>query len=249
MAEYKIKDAKNADLDEIYFDKNVGKMCYKNALGIITTLETSNVGNVVQSVVAGTNVTVDNTDPTNPIVNATSGGGGGIHALNPLSGFAVHAQVTNGGFLNVTLASNRLYSYPFIPAKNIISSSIYTQVISPGTAGSIGRFLIYSSVNNLPSTKLYESANLDLTTTGIKTAAVTFNFTAGTTYWLAFHSGPGGAQIYGISGTDMIPLRTNGISNTNFAFSNIDIASSPTTFSATPSFSNAETPLIAIIVT
>lgn len=30
----------------------------------------------VQSVVAGTNVTVDNTDPANPVVSATSGGGG-----------------------------------------------------------------------------------------------------------------------------------------------------------------------------
>jgi hypothetical protein len=31
----------------------------------------------VQSIVAGTNVTVDNTDPANPIVSATGGGGGG----------------------------------------------------------------------------------------------------------------------------------------------------------------------------
>lgn len=39
MAKYEIKDAKTANLDEIYFDKNVGKMCYKNAYGIITELE------------------------------------------------------------------------------------------------------------------------------------------------------------------------------------------------------------------
>jgi hypothetical protein len=32
---------------------------------------------VLQSVVAGTNVTVDNSDPANPIINATGGGGGG----------------------------------------------------------------------------------------------------------------------------------------------------------------------------
>lgn len=35
-------------------------------------------GTGVQSVVAGTNVTVDNTDPQNPIVSATGGGGGSI---------------------------------------------------------------------------------------------------------------------------------------------------------------------------
>ena len=39
MAKYEIKDAKTANLEEIYFDKNVGKMCYKNAYGIITELE------------------------------------------------------------------------------------------------------------------------------------------------------------------------------------------------------------------
>jgi hypothetical protein len=34
---------------------------------------------VVQSVVGGTNVTVDNTDPANPVINSTGGGGGGIY--------------------------------------------------------------------------------------------------------------------------------------------------------------------------
>jgi hypothetical protein len=33
----------------------------------------------IQSIVAGTNVTVDNTDPANPIVSATGSGGGGIN--------------------------------------------------------------------------------------------------------------------------------------------------------------------------
>jgi hypothetical protein len=42
----------------------------------------------VQSVVAGTNVTVNNTDPQNPIVSATGGGGGG--------GIAVGDPVTGG---------------------------------------------------------------------------------------------------------------------------------------------------------
>ena len=41
MAKYEIKDAKTANLEEIYFDKNVGKMCYKNAYGIITELESN----------------------------------------------------------------------------------------------------------------------------------------------------------------------------------------------------------------
>ena len=42
-----------------------------NFTGTVTGIDTG-----VQSVVAGTNVTVDNTDPANPIVSAAGGGGG-----------------------------------------------------------------------------------------------------------------------------------------------------------------------------
>jgi hypothetical protein len=41
MANYQVKDAKTADIQEIYFDKNVNKMCYKDALGIIKHLEST----------------------------------------------------------------------------------------------------------------------------------------------------------------------------------------------------------------
>lgn len=45
-------------------------------------------GGIVQSIVPGINITVDNTDPANPIVSATGGGGGGggnytFNATNP----------------------------------------------------------------------------------------------------------------------------------------------------------------------
>jgi hypothetical protein len=48
-----------------------------NFTGTVTGIDTG-----VQSVVAGTNVTVDNTDPANPIVSATGGGGGGLTGLS-----------------------------------------------------------------------------------------------------------------------------------------------------------------------
>lgn len=41
----------------------------------ITALENAPPGGGIQSVQAGTNVTVDNTDPANPVVSATGGGG------------------------------------------------------------------------------------------------------------------------------------------------------------------------------
>ncbi len=41
----------------------------------LTAAQLASVGTAVQSVVAGSNITVDDTDPQNPIVSATSGGG------------------------------------------------------------------------------------------------------------------------------------------------------------------------------
>jgi hypothetical protein len=108
------------------------------------------------------------------------------------------------------------------------------------------RILIYSNLNDLPNTKLYESANLPLSTTGQKTAITSFVFTAGTTYWLTLHTGINTA-IYGLTASAMLPLKTTGIAPTNLAFSNVDIASSPTTF-PTASFSNANPPFIGITI-
>lgn len=39
MAQYEIKDANTANINEIFFDKNTNKLSYKNALGIVTVLE------------------------------------------------------------------------------------------------------------------------------------------------------------------------------------------------------------------
>jgi len=49
---------------------------------------------VVQSIVAGSNVTVDDTDPANPIVSATGGGGGGgsVDSVNGQTGVVVLDQ-------------------------------------------------------------------------------------------------------------------------------------------------------------
>lgn len=54
----------------------------------VTKIYSSGGGRGLQSVVAGTNVTVDNTDPYNPIINAT-GGGGGVDSVNGATGVVV----------------------------------------------------------------------------------------------------------------------------------------------------------------
>jgi len=57
-----------------------------DTLEIITfNLGTTSGGGGIDSVQAGTNVTIDNTDPANPIISSTASGGGGATSLNDLS--------------------------------------------------------------------------------------------------------------------------------------------------------------------
>lgn len=212
MADYKIKDAKTADLDEIYFDKNIGKMCYKNALGIITTLETSNVGNVVQSVVAGTNVNIDDTDPANPIVNAISSSGGeakgGVHTMVPFWGlfnFGTTAHITSSSPNSMNLSNDQVIYYPYIPNIDYTCGSFSIDANS-GVVGAKARICVYTqNTNGLPTTLVYSSADLDLSTTGSKTAITSFSFVAGNTYWLALQSS-GTPNVDAISASSLLQV-------------------------------------------
>lgn len=209
MADYKIKDAKTADIDEIYFDKNIGKMCYKNALGIIKTLETSNVGNVVQSIVAGTNVTVNNTDPANPVVNATGGGGGSASGLQTavfgtLFGMSTTAA-TNCTSVNTWPSQDCMTYYPYIP-NTTFTCIQFAITVNTAQATGLARICVYSSSNGQPGNLLYSSANLDCSTTGSKTVVSSFAFTQGTVYWLALQTNVAGMSLAGISNSALLQV-------------------------------------------
>jgi hypothetical protein len=71
--------------------------------------------------------------------------------------------------------------------------------VSFGSVGATFRALIYSNLNGLPNTKLFESTTIDGSTSGLKTITNTFNFVGGTTYWLCYHSGVSGAALVSIN--------------------------------------------------
>jgi hypothetical protein len=171
----------------------------------------------------------------------------GVHAPLVVSGRSVSYMITSALSLPTAALSNqRISAMPFIPMVGFTSASFYINV-STLQAGALARILIYSNLNGLPDQKLYESANLDLSTNGIKTAVASFSFNAGTTYWLALHS-QGTAQITFLSATNMILIAHGGVSApTTYFYPTVayPIGSAPTTFGAVNS-ANGNAPFIAI---
>lgn len=72
-------------------------LVYKNEAGTWTTWASLG-GTGVQSIVEGTNITVDDTDPANPIVSAS--GGGSTNALTPASLHATYGDHFTGASLD-----------------------------------------------------------------------------------------------------------------------------------------------------
>lgn len=123
-----------------------------------------------------------------------SGGGGassGTHAPFELGSGKIYSNIPIGAS-NATApfsTANLILIMPFKPAQTFTTSNIFVNVSVLG-AGVNARILLYShsATNGLPDTKIYESANLDCSTTGVKTATTAQTFTAGTTYWLGVHA-------------------------------------------------------------
>lgn len=182
---------------------------------------------------------------TKPASSGGSGGSGsGIHAILPLaSGGKTSVALNAGGQTSTSQTNTRLYSYPFIPNQSITTSDLY--IFCTGLQiGALGRILIYSDSNGLPTTKLYESADLDLSTTGTKTATTTFNFVAGTRYWLTYHA-QGTANISVINTSALISIKLTDDTMYTYYWSTAALGSAPTTFTITGQFLNV-VPFIGI---
>ena len=98
----------------------------------------------VETIVAGTNVTVDNTDPNNPIVNASGGGGGGV-SLHPVVSGGYYGNQWNYS-PNMTVAAGygqRILIRPvFLRAGQYDTIHAWYQTAS-SQAGSFNRYAVY----------------------------------------------------------------------------------------------------------
>ena len=159
---------------------------------------------------------------TQILISGGSGGGAsGIHALvKPPSGTAVCQQLVASGIGSTAQIANRLIVAPFLPATSFTCSDLFIRVIT-GVASSLAKIVVYDDLNSVPNNLLYASADLDCSTTGTKTATTTFNFVAGTTYWVGVFTSATQAiftmaanQTYSFTITGATPGPSNCLSTT-----------------------------------
>jgi hypothetical protein len=179
------------------------------------------------------------------------GGGGasglkGVHTLLPLSfNQSTSAIITTPANLsNVGLTANRLVLYPFIPANSFTAETMFINCTTL-LSGANARILIYSDLNGSPNSKLMESTDLSLATTGQKSYVSFFDFVAGTTYWLGVHASTGGSVTH-MAASSIMPIYNFGINVYVNYFVNVAFGSAPATItSKTPNTTN--TPFIGMI--
>lgn len=138
---------------------------------------------VQATLVSGTNIKTVNSTSLLGSGNITTPVG--IHAARiPASGGYINPlMVTYQATSVTTYAVNGLRCFIFMPMKTFTIVS-YSINVTTAVAASNMRVLFYDDLNGTPNAKLHESANVDTSTTGVKTVTQAYTFNAGTTYWL-----------------------------------------------------------------
>jgi len=178
--------------------------------------------NIQEPLVSGTNIKTINGSSVlgSGDLTISGDGGGGVHFnTKPISGYYFSGQLVNsGGGAGQATTSNRMTFIPIIPKTTFRASNFAINVVT-ASAGSLAKILIYSDLNGYPSSKLYESTNLDCSTTGLKTVtASSFAFNANTIYWVGTIHNQAGAQFTGFASGSCLPLGVGSPGSTmNFA--------------------------------
>lgn len=125
-------------------------------------------------------------------ITISSSGGGGKTATTafvlPTSGYYMHPMLKVGASLtNTALTNNRLTLSPAIFA-NPFEMESFAINVSTAVADSLVRICIYDDLNGVPRNLLYQSVDLDCSTTGIKEVVTSYNFLVGVTYWIGVHA-------------------------------------------------------------
>ena len=157
--------------------------------------------------VSGTNIKTINGSSVLGSGNLTSGG---ISSVIPLaSGQYTYIQATAGPPSNSSAYSNSIYLQPYIPAQSYTCDIIVLHV-NTGQSGGLGKIGIYDHVNGLPENLIYESANIDCSTSGVKSLTTNFDFVAGEMYWIASNFNVVSISIKQVNTYARMPINTLG---------------------------------------
>jgi len=163
---------------------------------------TNNGSSLQPLLVSGTNIKTINGSSVLGSGDLTVGGGGGnVIPAPPITGLYYMTTACMNFADGHNLWTNELTFNPFRPMNNFNVNQFNIEVTGLA-AGQSARVVIYSDLNGKPSSKLYESANIDISTTGYKTVTMSYSFTAGTLYWI-------GVQANGNNGRLRSVLNTN----------------------------------------
>lgn len=151
--------------------------------GYLSSTDWNTFNNKQAALVSGTNIKTVNSTSLLGSGNITTPVG--IHAARiPASGGYINPlMVTYQATAATTYAVNALRCFIFIPMKTFTIVS-YSINVTTAVAASNMRVLFYDDLDGKPNAKLHESANVDTSTTGVKTVTQAYTFNAGTTYWL-----------------------------------------------------------------
>jgi hypothetical protein len=180
----------NADgsLDEItrYRDDNPGySMSAWSAWAIVTPPGGSGV---VETIVAGTGISVDDTDPANPIVSATGGGGSAFDSGETGTNLSGLPGRTIGTRSDTAHTSNRVnLAYFYTPVDITINSMSADFFSITGTGGKV-RVAIYEATDMFtPGNWVGTLGTMNVANGEVKQSLTPYNLAAGR-YFLAQHS-------------------------------------------------------------
>jgi hypothetical protein len=163
------------------------------------------------------------------------GGGGGLHIpVTPVVGRNYSPTINAiSGTNSASAGVNRMTLVPFLPLNTLIANSFSINVTTT-FASSLAKILVFDNVSGNPKNKLFESVNLDCSTSGIKTVSgSSFSFLKENTYWIGIISNQTGAVYTGFLGTSMLPISCN--SSTFTGAPNFALLATTYSFSSIPS--------------
>lgn len=213
--------------------------------GIITAIggNSTQWNSKQENLVSGTNIKTVN---GNSILGSGNLSAKGVHTLvKPAVGQSTSFGLTAANVSTASSFALRLIVVPYIPANTITCSSLYINITS-SSAGANARILIYSDNDGTPGTKIYESTDLDCSTTGIKSAITTQTFVAGTTYWIGTHS----SAVFTYSSytaATLLPIIVNQTAQVTQFYTTAAFGSAPSTF-GTPLTSALPVPMVGITI-